>query len=107
MEWVQGELGSINLGDECLNKRSMKLLERLASKPAASIPAACGGWGETIAAYRSLGQESLEWHNILQPHIDCTLKRSQHHSVVLCLQDTTELDFATGIRAIRESQIFV
>ena len=93
MEWVQGELGSINLGDERLNKRSMKLLERLASKPTASIPAACGGWCETIAAYRFLGQESLEWHNILQPHIDCTLKRSQHHSVVLCLQDTTELDF--------------
>lgn len=93
MEWVQGELGSINLGDERLNKRSMKLLERLASKPTASIPAACGGWGETIAAYRFLGQESLEWQNILQPHIDCTLKRSQHHSVVLCLQDTTELDF--------------
>lgn len=93
MEWVQGELGSINLGDERLNKRSMKLLERLASKPTASIPAACGGWGETIAAYRFLGQESLEWHDILQPHIDCTLKRSQHHSVVLCLQDTTELDF--------------
>jgi len=93
MEWVQGELGGIKLGDERLNKRSIKLLERLASKPTASIPAACGGWGETIAAYRFLGQESLEWHNIMQPHIDCTLKRSQQHSVVLCLQDTTELDF--------------
>ena len=93
MEWVQNELSGIKLGDERLNKRSVKLLERLASKPSASIPGACGGWSETLAAYRFVGQESLEWHDLLQPHIDCTLKRSHHHPVVLCLQDTTELDF--------------
>ena len=52
MEWVQDELSGIKLGDERLNKRSVKLLERLASKPSASIPGACGGWSETLAAYR-------------------------------------------------------
>lgn len=93
MEWVQGELSGIQLGDERLNKRSVKLLERLASKPSASIPGACSGWSETLAAYRFLGQESLEWHDLLKPHINCTLERSHQHKVVLCLQDTTELDF--------------
>lgn len=93
MAWAKQELAGINLGDERLNKRSVKLLESLAAKPSASIPAACGGWSETMAAYRFLGQEGIVWSAILQPHIDCTLARSQAHPVVLCLQDTTELDF--------------
>lgn len=93
MEWAKQELTGINLGDGRLNKRSVKLLESFAAKPSASIPGACGGWSETLAAYRFLSQEGIAWSDILQPHIDCTLIRSQAHAVVLCLQDTTELDF--------------
>lgn len=93
MEWAQKELSGIKLGDKRLNKRSVKLLESFAAKPSASIPAACGGWSETLAAYRFFSQEDIAWHDILQPHIDCTLIRSQECPVVLCLQDTTELDF--------------
>lgn len=93
MDWAQKEFSSIKLGDERLNKRSIKLLESFAAKPSASIPAACGGWKETLAAYRFLGQEDITWNDILQPHIDSTLIRSRSYPVVLCLQDTTELDF--------------
>jgi len=93
MEWVKKELSGIKLGDERLNKRSEKLLKSFAAKPSASIPTACGGWSETLAAYRFLGQEGIAWSDILQPHIGCTLIRSQAYPVVLCLQDTTELDF--------------
>ncbi|WP_374086177.1 IS4 family transposase [Methylomicrobium lacus] len=93
MEWVKKELSGIKLGDERLNKRSAKLLKSFASKPSASIPTACGGWSETLAAYRFFGQEGIAWNDILQPHIDCTLIRSQAYPVVLCLQDTTELNF--------------
>lgn len=93
MRWAHKELSGINLGDKRLNKRSVKLLESFASKPNASIPAACGGWSETLAAYRFLGQDDITWRDILQPHIDRTLLRSQACPVVLCLQDTTELDF--------------
>ena len=93
MDWVQQELAGVSLGDKRLNKRSVKLLERLATKPSASIPGACRGWGETMAAYRFLQQESVEWSDIIQPHRDCTLQRCQSHPVILALQDTTELDF--------------
>jgi len=93
MGWAHKELSGIHLGDKRLNKRSVKLLESFASKPSASIPTACGGWSETLAAYRFLGQDVVTWRDILQPHIDCTLIRSQAYPVVLCLQDTTELDF--------------
>jgi hypothetical protein len=34
-------------------------MKRFAADPTASE--ACGGWGETIAAYRFLGNESVDW----------------------------------------------
>ena len=68
-------------------------MERFAADPTASIPTACHGWGETMAAYRFLGNEEVEWPAILAPHWQQTGKRMQAHPVVLCLQDTTQLDF--------------
>ena len=46
------ELYGIDLGDQRLNRRARRLLERLGDKPLVSIPAACNGWSETRAAYR-------------------------------------------------------
>lgn len=68
-------------------------MERFAADPAASIPEACDGWGETIAAYRFLGNESVDWRDIMAPHWQRTQLRMQTEAVVLCLQDTTELNF--------------
>jgi hypothetical protein len=93
MSWAAEEFKGIDLGDKRLNQRAFLLAERLAAKPTASIPAACGGWAETQAAYRFLAQEDIEWSDILTPHIACTKVRMQAHPVVLCLQDTTELNF--------------
>ena len=91
--WAEEELRGIDLGDERLNKRSVKLLETLGEKPTASIPHACNGWAETQAAYRFFAQDNIEWEDILSPHFDCTHERMRPHRVVLCLQDSTELDF--------------
>ena len=91
--WAAKELQSIDLGDQRLNKRAQTLLERLAAKPTSGFPQACRGWGETMAAYRFLSNEQVEWQAILEPHWQQTRQRMSHHSVVLCLQDTTELDF--------------
>ncbi|WP_305907120.1 IS4 family transposase [Methylomarinum sp. Ch1-1] len=93
MGWAKEELSRIDLGDQRLNARSIKLLQQFAAKPATSIPGACGGWAETIAAYRFFAQEEIDWRDILQPHIDCSFTRMRAQPVVLCLQDTTELDF--------------
>lgn len=59
----------------------------------ASIPQACGGWAETQAAYRFLAQDEIDWQGILAPHWQCSHTRMSVHPVVLCIQDTTELDF--------------
>lgn len=68
-------------------------MERLAADPTASIPDACHGWGETMAAYRFLGNETVDWRGILAPHWEQTRHRMRAHPVMLCVQDTTELNF--------------
>ena len=96
--WADDEFGGANLGDGRLNLRLIKLATRFAEQPTASIPGACGDWAETMAAYRFFDQASTEkrglnWESILQPHIGGSEARMVQHPVVLCLQDTTELDF--------------
>lgn len=91
--WTQMEFEQLDLGDARLNKRARLLMERMAADPTANVPQACQGWGETIAAYRFFDNEKVQWHAILEPHWQQTQKRMQAHQVVLCLQDTTELDF--------------
>jgi len=96
--WATVEFANAALGDGRLNKRLIKLAERFADKPTASIPGACADWAETRAAYRFFDQachqdKPLGWHDILSPHIEATEARMRQHPVVLCLQDTTELDY--------------
>lgn len=91
--WAMAEFATAELGDGRLSKRLIKLADRFADKPTASIPGACGDWAETQGAYRFLSQKKIGWEKILRPHMASTEARMQQHPVVLCLQDTTELDF--------------
>jgi hypothetical protein len=59
------------------------------------MPAACGGWGETRAAYRLFDHPAVSAEAVLAPHIACTEERLRAHPRVLCIQDTTELDYTT------------
>jgi hypothetical protein len=98
MTWAEEEFAGADLGDKRLNRRLIKLTERFADKPTASIPGACADWSETAGTYRLFDQANNEkrplgWETILTPHINSTVARMRQHPVVLCLQDTTELDF--------------
>lgn len=97
-KWAMEEFAGAQLGDKRLNRRLIKLATRFADKPTASIPGACPDWAETQGVYRFLNQackdeNGLGWEDILAPHIAQTEARMRQHPVVLCLQDTTELDF--------------
>ncbi len=76
-------------------RRLIKLVEDLSARPTGSIPLASGGWAETKAAYRLLDTEALDWRELLEVHTERTRERLQDQPVVLCLQDTTELDFTS------------
>jgi len=95
MSALATELTAIKLGDQRLNRRARRLLEKLGDKPTVSIPAACGGWGETRAAYRLFDHPEVTAEAVLAPHIACTEERLREHPRVLCIQDTTELDYST------------
>jgi len=69
------------------------MMERFSVNPTASIPDACDSWSETCAAYRFLGNAEVEWEAILAPHWARTEERMRAQPIVLCIQDTTELDF--------------
>lgn len=70
----------------------------MAPEPTASVPNACNGWGETAAPYRIFDNVSVDWRGLLEPHWQQTQARMGTRPVVLCLQDTTELDL-NGQRA--------
>jgi hypothetical protein len=91
--WVDEEFETLDLGDPRRDRRARELVKRFASRPTASIPGACEGWAETMAAYRFLGNERIEWRDMMQPHWDRTTARMGELPVVLCLADTTELNF--------------
>ena len=93
VSWAEEEMGAAQLGDARLSRRLVRLVERLAEQPSVSIPAACSGAGETKAAYRLLSSDAVGWSDILAPHLANSVQRMSAEAVVLCLQDTTELDF--------------
>ncbi|MCW5222069.1 IS4 family transposase [Verminephrobacter aporrectodeae subsp. tuberculatae] len=93
MNWVATEFKSMNLGDPRRKQRAIHLIESLSAKPTASIPQACGDWADTIGAYRFFGNEEVQWEDILAPHIENSVARMAAHEHVLCIQDTTELNF--------------
>jgi hypothetical protein len=95
MSALAAELAAIDLGDQRLNHRAQRVAEKLGEKPTVSIPAACGGWDETKAAYRLFDHPEVTAESVLAPHIACTEERLRAHPRVLCVQDTTELDYTS------------
>jgi hypothetical protein len=92
--WCQEELETADLGDQRLNERFEQILESFSLRPTASIPAALGGRAELEAAYRFCDNDKVPPEKILQPHFHATTKRCRPQEVVLCAQDTSELDFS-------------
>lgn len=91
--WADVEFAGLDLGDARLDSRAKRILARFSDKPSASIPKSCNGWGETVATYRFLENDAVEWRDIMAPHWAQTQQRMAEHPVILCLQDTTELNF--------------
>jgi transposase-like protein/transposase Tn5 family protein/DDE family transposase len=90
--WAHEEMETVDLKDKRLNDRLAQILSDLGERPTASIPAACGGHNEMVAAYRFFDNEKVTYESILQGHYECTRRRLAAQQVVLLVQDTSELD---------------
>ena len=93
MSALAAEVHNIDLGDARRNRRAQQVLGQLGDKPRESIPSACGGWTETRAVYRLFDRAEVTAEKVLAPHIACTVERLREHPRVLCIQDTSELDY--------------
>lgn len=90
--WALDEMNGVDLNDKRLNERLKKLLSDLGERPTLSIPAACGTAAEMTAAYRFFDNDKATFDGVLTPHRVRTSERSRQQSVVLLVQDTTEVD---------------
>src|SRR5499427_1774127 len=93
--WIKAELAECQMHDARHTKRLARLLDRLSARPVSSIPTACHGWAETVAAYRFLDNSDIGVQEILSGHTHATLERIRTQEVVLLVQDTTFLNYGT------------
>jgi hypothetical protein len=92
--WIDDEFATLDLNDLRLDRRARRILDRFASKPSLSIPAACGGnEAEREAAYRFFDNDKVDDYEILRAHRQATMQRMAAFPIVLLVQDTTEFGF--------------
>jgi len=95
-DWVEEELGSVDLGDKRLNSRLLRLCRDFYRNPQALLPQACGSEAATKGAYRFFQNQRVSMESILQGHYQTTSERVRSHKgVILAVQDTTSLNYNT------------
>jgi len=67
----------------------------LSQHPGASIPQASGNASQSQSIYRFWSNQRVSVHQILASHRASVVERANAHSVVLAIQDTTDLDFTS------------
>jgi hypothetical protein len=98
--WAKEEMATADLGDERLDARVVTLLSALGNRPNVSIPAACRGRAEMQAAYRFFDNDKVTFAKVLEPHLLRTRERVGEQSVVLLVQDTSEIDLTRPEREV-------
>jgi hypothetical protein len=103
-QWAQREFGSVDLGDQRLTRRAVKVAWAMAGDPPGSIPKQNKRWKQTKGAYRLFDHERATFESMLQPHWQQTrgeagqANQGRPGEVVLMIQDTTELDYTSHPR---------
>ncbi len=98
LDWAEEEFRGVSLPDKRLKDRLLILARDFFARPAAPLPEACGSRAKAKAAYRFFDQDEATMDVLLRPHTQATEKRMKGHPVVLCVQDTTELDYTAHPR---------
>jgi hypothetical protein len=92
-DWVQEEMKYLALGEKRLEKRLHKIIRDFSQNPTASIPAFCGDWAATKAAYNCFQHPNSGTEPILLAQRRATNARIKGLARILILQDTTSFDF--------------
>jgi hypothetical protein len=89
--------GGVDLGDERLNRRLMRIADAVSASPTSSFPAASGSDGELEGVYRFMSNARVSPHRILRPHFAATRERAGDGDV-LVVHDTTHFVFGGVVR---------
>lgn len=97
--WAEAEFGGAALNDARLSARLVTIAQLKGARPMASFPQAASGDRAGIKGYyRFIDQPektAVTPAAILAPHRARTLERMRAEPVVLCIQDGTDLNFAS------------
>src|SRR5215471_10887038 len=94
-KWAVENFGTAELGDLRRTDRLVKMATAIAENPSASLPESMRHWGDTLAAYRFLDNEAVTHEQIMLPHWMMTREEAMHHSRVLLLADTTQINLSS------------
>ncbi|MCL2641581.1 MAG: IS4 family transposase [Phycisphaerales bacterium] len=100
--WALANFGGATLGNQSRSRRLVALAQVMVENPGMSLPKLLPDWSDLTGAYRLLSNPKVEARGILSPHVALTKREACMHPVVLCVQDSTYLDFTlrTGIKGL-------
>jgi hypothetical protein len=93
IERMLDDLSRADLGDPRRVVRAQRVVERLAAKPDASLPAALVTDAELEGAYRLFSNESVSFERLFDAHANGTAERARGAALVLAVHDTTHCLF--------------
>lgn len=103
---IAGEFANAKLGDARRSLRLVQIAERVASAPGQSFPKLFPEAAELEAFYRFTGNDSIDWADLLNPHVMATVGRCAAQRVVRIAHDTTDLIFSgerEGLRPVMQN----
>jgi len=100
VNWAQKEFGNAELGDKRLVGRLVMIADGKGAKPGLSCAKTVeSNWADTMGFYRFVEHpdvDAVNMESILQPHRQRTIRRMKSCKTVLCIQDTTDLDYSSN-----------
>ena len=88
-------IGAINLGDKRRTLRLCEFLDKASQNYQASIAQLAQNKHTSKAYYRLIENEHLDRNTVLEEHVKSVQQRVKAYQTVLCIQDTTELDYTS------------
>src|SRR2546421_742979 len=92
--WAERTFGNVQLHDMRRTRRAVQAATNLAENPLGSLPAQMHTWKETKALYRLLDEPDVTFAALMEPHLQESRHQANSSSVVLLVQDTTDIDLS-------------